>query len=90
MNAMKHAEMAESRLSGHKKRAKEENALIFWSDETGIRSSDCNGRGYAPKGKTPIKKVKGTIEEVNMINAITNQGTVRFKFYEGTLKYETG
>ncbi len=71
-----------------KKRAKEENALIFWSDETGVRSGDCNGRGYAPKGRTPIKKVKGRIEKVNMISAITNQGMVRFKFYEGKLQYE--
>ncbi len=51
--------------------------------ETGIRSGDCNGRGYAPIRDNPYKKVKGRIEKVNMISAITNQGTVRFEFYEG-------
>jgi transposase len=63
-------------------KAKKEGAEIHWGDETGIRSDDVNGRGYAPKGKTPIRRSKGTPEKLNMISSITNQGKVRFMFYK--------
>ena len=36
------------------RRAKRENALICWGDETGISKQDQIGRGYAPKGQTPV------------------------------------
>ena len=36
------------------RKAREERAEIFWGDETGISSEDNRGRGYAPKGKTPV------------------------------------
>ncbi len=35
-------------------RAKREKAVIYWSDETGVCNQDQIGRGYAPKGQTPI------------------------------------
>lgn len=67
------------------KRAKLENAEINWGDETGIRSDNVVGRCYAPCGKTPIQRVKGKPEKINMISAITNQGKVRFMFYHDTM-----
>jgi len=63
------------------KRAKKENAEINWGDETGIRSDNVVGRSYAPCGETPIQRVKGKPEKINMISAITNRGKVRFMFY---------
>ena len=30
-------------------RAKAEGGTIFWGDETGLRSDDVRGRGYAPR-----------------------------------------
>jgi len=36
------------------RRAKREKALIFWGDETGVSNQDQVGRGYAPKGQTPV------------------------------------
>jgi len=63
------------------KKAKLEKAEIHWGDETGIRSDDVNARGYAPTGKTPIQRVKGTPEKVNMISSVSNQGQMRFMFY---------
>lgn len=65
--------------------AKKEGAEIHWGDETGICSSDQVGRGYAPKGKTPVRRHKGKSERVNMISSVTNQGKVRFMFYDGTM-----
>lgn len=63
------------------KRAKKENAEINWGDETGIRSDNVVGKSYAPCGKTPVQRVKGRPEKINMISAITNRGKVRFMFY---------
>jgi len=62
--------------------ARQEGAEIHWGDETGLRSNDVNGRGYAPKGKTPVRRTKGTPEKINMISTVTNQGTLRFMFYK--------
>ena len=67
------------------KQAKEQDCEIHWGDQTGLRSDDQVGRGYAPKGKTPVRRGKGTPERVNMISTVTNQGKVRFMFYRGSM-----
>ena len=72
-----------------KARARQEGAEIHCGDETGLRSDDVNGRGYAPKGRTPVRRTKGTAEKVNMISTVTNQGKVRFMFYRGTMNART-
>lgn len=66
-------------------RAKREDAEIYWGDETGLRNDCQHERGYAPKGKTPVIRLNAKRESVNMISAITNQGKVRFRFFEGTM-----
>ncbi len=66
-------------------KAKRENAEIHWGDETGLRSDNVNGRSYAPKGKTPVQRVKGTPEKINMISSVTNRGQIRFMFYKQTM-----
>src|SRR5215213_10299943 len=38
-------------------RAKAEGGTVFWGDETGLRSDDVRGRGYAPPGRTPEVRV---------------------------------
>ena len=71
-----------------KKQAEEENASMWWCDETGIRNS-CNGyRGFSPIGKTPVLKVEPQRLGINMISAINNQGQVRFMMYKGTMTAE--
>lgn len=72
-----------------KKRAKEEGAEIHWADEAGIKSHDHRGRGYAPKGKTPIRLHNPNGEKINKISSITNQGKLRFLCYEGKFNYRT-
>lgn len=66
-------------------RAKHEKAEIYWGDETGVRNDSQHERGYAPKGKTPVVRLNANRKSVNMISAITNQGKVRFKVFEGTM-----
>jgi transposase len=71
------------------RKARRERAEIHWGDETGLRSDDVNGRGYAPKGQTPVRRAKGTPEKTNMISTVTNQGKVRFMFYHHGLNAKT-
>ena len=68
-----------------KARAKTEKAQIFWGDETGIKNTVQHGRSYAPVGKTPVQALPAKRVSLNMVSAITNQGTVRFMLYESTM-----
>jgi transposase len=67
------------------KRAKEENALILWGDEMGLRSDDSIGRSYAPRGKTPVVAATGQRFGCNMISAISNLGQLWFMVFAGRL-----
>ena len=66
-------------------RAKREGAVIYWSDETGINNRDQIGRGYAPKGQTPVLTQTGQKFSMSMIAAVSNRGLMRFRLYEGAL-----
>jgi transposase len=67
------------------KRAQHEGAEIHWGDETGVRSDCQHGRGYAPKGQTPVICLSAKRASINMISSITNQGKVRFMLYQETM-----
>ncbi len=67
------------------RRAKKEKAGILWGDEAGISSEDNRGRGYAPKGQTPVVYGSGQRFSTSMISAIDNEGLLRFMVYEGAL-----
>lgn len=67
------------------KRASKEGAEIHWGDETGLHSEDQIGRGYSPKGVTPVRKQSGKKESINMISTVTKLGKIRFMFYEGSM-----
>jgi transposase len=66
-------------------RAKREKAAIYWSDETGICNQDQIGRGYAPKGQTPVLTQTAQKFSTSMIAAVSNRGLMRFKLYKGAL-----
>ena len=68
-----------------KERARKEDAIIHWGDETGVRNSNQHGRSYAPKGKTPVKLSMSKRFSVNMISTVTNQGLVEFMIYSGSM-----
>lgn len=75
----------ESEYPEIQRKAKREDAEIYWGDETGLRNDCQNERGYAPKGKTPVVQLNANRASVNMISAITNQGKVKFRFFDGTM-----
>lgn len=64
---------------------KDAGGEIHWCDETGVRNDESSGRGYAPKGKTPIIRLNANRKSISMISAITNQGKVRFMVYKDAM-----
>jgi transposase len=71
-----------------KKRAAKESAIIYFGDETGMRSDHQAGRSYAPKGETPIVKKTGKRFSINMISAISNRGHLQFMIIDGRFNSE--
>jgi transposase len=65
--------------------AKKENAAIQWGDETGLRSDDVRGRGYAPKGQTPVARANANRQSLRVISTVTNKGQMRWKVFAGAL-----
>ena len=66
-------------------RAKAEGAEIHWGDETSLSTSDPRGRGFAPRGQTPVLTVVSRRKSVSFLSTVTNQGKVRFMVLEGPL-----
>lgn len=64
-------------------RAKAEGAVIYWGDETGLRSDCAFGRGFAPAGQTPVAGVPAKRVRAEVISAVSNQGLMRFMIYDG-------
>ena len=66
-------------------RAAKENAVVYWGDETGVSNRETVERGFAPKGHPPVLPVETKRERVNMISAISSQGSVRFMVYRESM-----
>jgi transposase len=72
----------EQRYPEIEKRARRERAEILWADESGLRSDHTAGRTWAPVGQTPVTKGTGKRFKANMIAAISNTGTLRFRVFD--------
>lgn len=66
-------------------RAKAEGAEIHWGDESGLRSDDVRGRGFAPKGQTPVVRVNNKRHNLSVISTVTNKGQMRWRIFDGAL-----
>ena len=64
------------------KAARKARGEILWLDESGLRSDHTAGRTWAPIGQTPVTKGTGKRFKANMIAAISNKGTLRFRIFE--------
>ena len=71
-----------------KRRAQKEKAVIYFGDETGMRSDHQAGKSYAPKGETPVIKKTGQRFSLNMISAISNKGHLQFMIIDGRFNSE--
>ena len=66
-------------------RAAGEGAEVLWVDEVGVAADHDPGCGYAREGERATMEVPGPHIRVNQITAISNEGTVRFMTYKGSL-----
>ena len=64
-------------------RAKREGALIFFADESGIRSDHHAGTTGAPVGETPVVKATRARYGLNLLSAVNALGHFRFMTVEG-------
>lgn len=67
------------------KRAAEEDAEIYFCDETGANADEHPGTGYARKGQPARIEVPDPHIHMNQISAISNTGKVRFMTYARTM-----
>jgi len=65
--------------------AAREEAEILWTDEVGVAADHHPGCGYARQGERATLEVPRPHIRVNQITAISNEGTVRFMTYKGSL-----
>ncbi len=68
------------------KRAKKEGTVIFFQDESGIRSDFHSGKTWALKGSTPIIETTGARFGLNMMAAVTPRGEMNFMIVHGTVR----
>lgn len=66
------------------KRAYQQGAEILWADEMGLRSDHSTGTSWSPVGRTPVVKGTGQRFRTNMIAAISNTGTLRFRLFQNS------
>ena len=43
------------------------------------------GRGYAPKGETPVLRIKNNRSSLSVISTVTNKGQMRWRIFSGAL-----
>jgi transposase len=60
-----------------------EGAEVHWLDEAGLRSDCPAGRGYAPRGRTPVQPVPGKRFRVNYVATVSALGVLRFLVFAG-------
>lgn len=70
-------------------KAKQEDGIIYWADETAVAQDGHWVRGYAPAGHAPLLVATSQRFGLTMISAISSKGLVRFVFLEGAATTET-
>jgi hypothetical protein len=69
--------------------AKRENTLIFFADESGMRSDQDAGTTWGLTGQTPILNATGVRFGCNMLSAVNALGHFRFMVVEGRRRVST-
>lgn len=72
----------EERYPEIERRARTDRAEILGADESGLRSDHSAGRSWAPVGQTPVTRGTGKRFRANMIAAVSNTGTLRFRVFD--------
>lgn len=61
--------------------AKRRKGVIYFLDESAVRSDHHAGTTWAPKGKTPVVRTTGARFSLNVIGALSPRGEFRFMLY---------
>ncbi len=69
--------------------ARRARGAIFRGDETGLRSDDVSGRSHAPRGRTPVVRVRHERVGLGLVSAVTNKGEPRWMVQDGAAKAPT-
>jgi hypothetical protein len=69
-------------------RATKEESTIHFGDKTGIKSQDQISKEFVPKGETTMLENSDTRFGVNMFSTITNNGSMRFMLFKGSMNAE--
>ena len=64
------------------RRAKREKALLYWGDDTGLRTDNIRVRDFAPMGQPSLVHVPDKRLGCNAISALTNKGEMSFMVFE--------
>lgn len=83
------AQWLEETYPAIEEQAARENAEILWTDEVGVQADHHPGTSYAREGERATMPVPAPHIHVNQISAISNEGTVRFMTYKGTMNAAT-
>ncbi len=67
------------------RKAKQRGGVIYFLDESAVRSDHHAGTTWAPTGKTPVIKTTGARFSLNVIGAISPRGEFRFMTYEKSM-----
>lgn len=70
------------------RKARQEQAEIYFWDESGFRADAVQGKTWAAKGQTPVVKVPGQRQGVSAASAVNSKGGFWFVTYSGALNGE--
>ena len=65
--------------------ADENDAIIFFLDESTAKSEHHRGRTWGPRGLTPVVKTTGSRHRLNLISVVSSDGTLRYKTFTGKM-----
>jgi len=60
------------------KKAQKEHRIIYFEDESGIRSDHVTGRTWALRGKTPIVRRPASWKNINLLSVVSPCGRMQF------------
>ena len=81
--------MVRGALAGDQKKAADEGYTIVWVDESGFYLLPLAVRTWAPRGKTPVLRVKLTRDHLSVISGITLDGRLFLQMQEQAYTAET-
>lgn len=65
--------------------AEDQDAIIFYLDESTAKSESHRGRTWGIRGLTPVVKSTGSRHRLNLISVVSSDGVMRYKTFTGSM-----